>query len=257
MKYPPCDGISVVKGYFLKGDRERDDFDKDDFKTLETPGHINSYLQRGNSEGDIVGCEHDTDTAGTMHGIVHDDGKVTRFPVSFSMNNGINKRGEIDGFYFDLTANRAHGDLLRKSVFTLIDFPDAVNTLAWDINNRGQIVGFYEKKGGSPTGFILKNGKLTSVDIPGALATFVYGINSAGDIVGEYDDPTTAHGFLLCNRDHADAEGCGEDAQGTTAAQGQTSKSPWVTLPENVRKLLLQRRGFGQFGAGLVDRLER
>ena len=93
--------------------------------------------------------------------------------------------------------------------------------------------------------------------VPGALATFVYRINSAGDIVGEYDDPTTAHGFLLCNRDHADAEGCGENAQGTTAAQGQTSKSPWVTLPENVRKLLLQRRGFGQFGAGLVDRLER
>jgi uncharacterized membrane protein len=254
---PPCDGVSVIKGYLLKGDPERDEYDKDDFKTLETPGHINSYLQRVNSEGDIVGCEHDTDVTGTMHGILHDDGKVTSFPVSFSMNNGINKRGEIDGFYFDLTANRAHGYLLRKGVFTLIDFPDAVNTLAWDINNRGQIVGFYEKKGGSPTGYILKNGKFTSVVIPGALATFVYGMNSAGDIVGEYDDATTAHGFLLCNRDHADAEGCGEDAQGTTAAQRLTNKSPWVTLPENVRKLLLQRPGFGQFGARPVDRLER
>ncbi|MCU1251291.1 MAG: putative extracellular repeat, family [Edaphobacter sp.] len=79
----------------------------------------------------------------------------------------------------------------------IIDFPGAGGTVAWDINNRGQIVGFYDSKGVAPRGFIWDDGKFTSVQIPGALATVVYGINSAGEVVGEFDDTTGAHGFLL------------------------------------------------------------
>jgi uncharacterized membrane protein len=199
---PPCDGVSVIKGYVLKrsADDQRDPdgaFDKDDFKTLQTPHHVNSYLQRINSEGDIAGCEHDTDTQLTMHGIVWEDGRVQRLPVPFSMNNGINNRGEVVGFYFDTTANRAHGYLLRKGVPMLIDFPGAAGTLAWDISDRGQIVGFYDSKGVAPRGFIWDNGKFTSVIIPGALSTVVFGINSAGNVVGQFNDATGGHGFLL------------------------------------------------------------
>ena len=246
----PCDGVSVIKGYLLTGDENRDGYDKDDFKTLETPGHINSYLVHINSESDIVGCEHDNDLMGSMHGIVHDDGKVTRYPVPYSMNDGINERGEIVGFYVDTTTGIEHGYLLTKGKATLIDFPGAVATTPEDINNRGQVVGFYNKDN-VVHGFIWQKGKFTSVDIPGAVATFVAGINSAGDIVGEYDDATTGHGYLLCNPDHADGEGCGEDAQGTTAAQDLTNKSPWVSLPENVRKSL-QRSALGRFGIEMM-----
>jgi uncharacterized membrane protein len=199
---PPCDGVSVIKGYVLKrsADDQRDPdgpFDKDDFKTLQTPHHVNSYLQRINSEGDIVGCEHDTDTMATMHGIVREDGQVVRLPIPFSMNNGINAQGDVDGFFFDMTANRAHGYLLRKGSLMLIDFPGAGGTLAWDINDRGQIVGFYDSKGVAPRGFIWDGGKFTSVIIPGALSTVVFGINSAGDVVGQFNDTTGVHGFLL------------------------------------------------------------
>jgi probable HAF family extracellular repeat protein len=194
---PPCDGVSVIKGYLLTGDRdEKDEFDKADFKTLETPGHINSYLQHINAEGDIVGCEHDADTRASMHGIVRDDSKVTASPVPFSMHNGINKREEIVGFYVDPSTGRQHGYLLTKGVATLIDFPGAVATAAWDINNRGQVVGGY-KKDGVTHGFLWQKGKFTSVNIPGALFTNVFGINSAGDMVGLYQDGTTGHGFLL------------------------------------------------------------
>jgi hypothetical protein len=52
------------------------------------------------------------------------------------------------------------GYLLRKGVATLIDFPDAVNMLAWDINNRGQIVGFYEKKVARPQDLSCRTGSL-------------------------------------------------------------------------------------------------
>ena len=195
---PPCDGVSVIKGYLLTADRDdKDQFDKDDFKTLNTPGHINSYLQHINAEGDIVGCEHDTDTMESMHGIVWHDGKVTRFPVPFSMNNGINRREEIVGFYVDPLTGIRHSYLLRKGVATPIDFPSASATLAWDINNRRQVVGWYRKNDGVVHGFIWHKGKFTSVDIPGSVETVVFGINSAGDIVGLYADATTVHGFLL------------------------------------------------------------
>jgi hypothetical protein len=36
---PPCDGVSVIKGYLLTADRDKkDEFAEDDFKTLDTPG---------------------------------------------------------------------------------------------------------------------------------------------------------------------------------------------------------------------------
>lgn len=38
---------------------------------------------------------------------------------------------------------RLHGYLLDKGEFTTIDAPGAINTNASDINERGQIVGFY------------------------------------------------------------------------------------------------------------------
>jgi len=199
---PPCDGVSVIKGYLLTPDGEdKDEFDKDDFKTLNTPGHINSYLQHINAEGDIVGCEHDTDTMESMHGIVWDDGKVTRYPVPFSMNNGINARKEIVGFYVDPSTGSRHGYLLRKGVAKLVDFPGATATIAWDINNRGDVVGVYHKEDFVIHGFLWHKGKFTSVDIPGALLTVVFGINSAGDMVGLYEDATTGHGFLLPTQD--------------------------------------------------------
>ena len=193
---PPCDGVSVIKGYVLTPD-EAGRYDNDDFKTLETPGHINSYLEHLNSEGDIVGCEHDTDTMATMHGILRDDGTVRRFPTPASMNNGINDRGEIVGFYFDMATRKAHGYLIKKRISVPIDFPGAVNTSAWDINDRGQVVGTYAASDGVAHGFLWQNGKFISVDVPGALSTHAFGINSEGDIVGLYFDAKTGHAFLL------------------------------------------------------------
>ena len=46
--------------------------------------------------------------------------------------------------------------------------------------------------------------------------------------------------------------GCGDGAEGTTAAGIANSERPTITLPENVRKQLRQRRGFGGFGAELT-----
>src|SRR5438874_1787619 len=51
---PPCDGVSVIKGYLLTKESDTEnELAEDDLKTLETQGHINSHLQHINAESDI------------------------------------------------------------------------------------------------------------------------------------------------------------------------------------------------------------
>ena len=155
---------------------------------------------------------------------------------------GINDAGQIVG-----TANDGSGQigfLQTNGVFTIIDAPriptgDPVKyTIAWDINNAGQIVGsslagqflyangvftfislpgdatgindlgqlvgsFTENVGTTSFthGFLDANGVLTTIDFPGAnqRSTHAHGINNAGQIVGFFADSSGVHGFLDTN----------------------------------------------------------
>jgi len=55
---------------------------------------------------------------------------------------GINNRGEIVGFYAD-AAGKIRAFLLANGAFTPIDVPGAISTAAGDINEKGQVVGFF------------------------------------------------------------------------------------------------------------------
>jgi uncharacterized membrane protein len=83
-----------------------------------------------------------------------------------------------------------------KWTFTSIDFPDASVTVAYDINEDGDIVGFYRNSTGFH-GYLLSEGSFTTIDFPDAIQTRAYGINSKDYIVGLYEDSTGFHGFLL------------------------------------------------------------
>lgn len=80
-------------------------------------------------------------------------------------------------------------------IFTSIDVPEASLTVAYDINEDGDIVGFYRNSTGFH-GYLLSEGEFTTIDFPDAIQTRVYGINSKGDIVGLYSDSSGFHGFL-------------------------------------------------------------
>ena len=128
--------------------------------------------------------------------------------------SGINNIGQIVGFYFDNNVTESfpnghvHGFLYNDAIFTSFDFPDAVSTLAFDINDNAQIVGVFSSDPTSSIArsFVLDDGTFTTFDVPfsGVVGTVVRGTNNEGQIVGRYlesnpDDlvnPFPSHGFI-------------------------------------------------------------
>ena len=83
----------------------------------------------------------------------------------------------------------------RDYSFSKLQFPGAIQTIPYGINNRGEIVGRADNHG-----FVLERGVFTSIDVPfsDAIDTTAFGINSRGQIVGTYTGSGgLAHGFTL------------------------------------------------------------
>jgi uncharacterized membrane protein len=89
--------------------------------------------------------------------------------------------------------------------FTVFNVPGddpVLGTLAFGINDIGEVVGDYvKKKDQHRYGFLRsRKGDFTTFNVPNSVFTIAEGINNAGTIVGYYaDDPVTglAHGFVL------------------------------------------------------------
>jgi hypothetical protein len=102
---------------------------------------------------------------------------------------------------------RAAGEDSDDWSFTTIDFPEAMSTLALDIDAAGNIVGRYVSAiDGNTHGFLrTKQRQFVTIDFPGAIFSVAAGINARGEIVGRYrlrTDPTRErHGFLVINED--------------------------------------------------------
>src|SRR2546421_135605 len=86
------------------------------------------------------------------------------------------------------------------NTFTTIDNPAATTgtTLAFDINNVGQIVGHFNDRSAVGNHGFLRNtdGTFITLDVPLATRTFAEGINDAGQVVGFFEEAGGAHGFL-------------------------------------------------------------
>jgi hypothetical protein len=138
------------------------------------------------------------------------------FDVSAAVNGtqpaSINDLGEITGVYFDSNGN-SHG-FLRKARGEIVTF-DAPNvgygtpavsyglgTIPTDINNEGDIVGYYTDAAGAYHGFVRSaRGKFRIIDDPGSTssppATIAQAINDWGVVVGFwFDSNLNFHGFV-------------------------------------------------------------
>ena len=90
--------------------------------------------------------------------------------------------------------------LALEYTFTSIDFPGSTDTWALDINNNGQIVGYYRYLYSDiearQNGFLLSGGIFSPIEY--SRNTVAFGINDKDQIVGHYStDGTGAHAFLL------------------------------------------------------------
>lgn len=88
-----------------------------------------------------------------------------------------------------------HGFQLSGTTYTTIDYPGAVFTAAYGINNNGQIVGFYYGSDTIDHAFRDFSGVFSTVDYPGSSASALTGINDAGQVVGQWFGSGTKAGY--------------------------------------------------------------
>jgi hypothetical protein len=84
--------------------------------------------------------------------------------------------------------------LLSGGTYTSFDFPGAVYTVPYGINDSGDIVGLYctttecISNGEGGQGFLLSQGVFTTIAIPGEVSTYAVGINNNGVVSLFYVD---------------------------------------------------------------------
>ncbi len=84
-----------------------------------------------------------------------------------------------------------------NGVFSHVEPPGAIDSIALSINDRGQVAGWYDDALGNTHGFIYYQGILTTIDPPGSLASEVTSIDNDGVIVGDYIGADGVdHGFI-------------------------------------------------------------
>ena len=120
--------------------------------------------------------------------------------------NGVNINGTVVGSY--TTANPSlgigyHGFTYNGSSYSTFNAPISdpakhLGTAAYDINNAGQVVGFFTDLSGNYHGFVQNGSSYQIVDVAGGNNTQILGENNLGQLVGTYDDSSgNVHGFLM------------------------------------------------------------
>jgi uncharacterized membrane protein len=152
------------------------------FSTISVPGSTFTSANGINDAGQIAG---ETIVSNVEQGFLLTGSSFTLIP-NVDRATGINNAGQIVGTV------GTHGYLLSGGALSTFDFPGALNTAPFGINNEGEIVGWYQATDLSLHGFALDQGAFSEIDVPGSTDTQVFGINNEGQIVGLSD----GHGFL-------------------------------------------------------------
>jgi len=187
------DAGNVIGGYVLPGADYANGFERYADGTFSAPiiypgtGVYQTFATAINNNGTIAGWYSDPVAT---HGFFLSNGIYTSFDYPgaiFTVIEGINDAGDFVGRYFPINGPY-HGFASIGDNLIDIAIPDATYTEPTDINNNGEIVGFYDSSGTS-SGFLReKNGTLHyPLRPPGGDDTFVQflSINDRGEVVGQ------------------------------------------------------------------------
>ena len=198
-----ADDANVDAAYLLR---------KGEVIKISFPGALWTSALKINDAGDIVGAygEVPYTECGPYHGFLLSNGEYTQIElpvddVSGIVVHGINDAGELVGVYTlegcDESNPAYHGFLRGDGSFTKIDAPNSTATVAFGINERGAIVGIYDRAGERSHGFLFWKGVFTDIDFPGARGTRAKDINDRGWIVGDYwPQGALPRGFLAIRK---------------------------------------------------------
>jgi len=121
---------------------------------------------------------------------------------------GINNAGLVTGFYEDSSSDY-HGFVWQNGTFQKVDYPGAVDTFLYGVNNLGVAIGSYGDGFSGPehaVTYSVQSGTWTALpDIPNQSLNFGYGINDAGVAVGDtlgvawiWHPTKLSYSFLMC-----------------------------------------------------------
>jgi uncharacterized membrane protein len=191
------------------------------FTTIDPPGSLATFANGINDHDQIVG--YYAVAEGKAQSFLRDrSGDITTVEVPGAVTTApfdINNRGQVVGLYGDtepdasgsVPPNSIHGFVWTRGSVRKIDVRGAIGTAAFDINDRGEVVGIYADPNegdpkGTTHGFRLRKGAVTTIDplgavdidgTPGFRATAPLGINNRGQVVGQYADAQGLHAYLL------------------------------------------------------------
>jgi probable HAF family extracellular repeat protein len=171
----------------------------------------------------------------------------------------INKEGQVAGTSTLVGDVEFHAFLWKDGhMQDLGALPGDIDSNGNGLNSEGQLVGESDDATGACRAFVWEDGLMSDLNtlIPadsGWQLCVALDISDGGQITGGGFAPNGEfHGFLLtpCEGNHAGAEVCQSDDETKSISRAQTTERPKAAVPENVRKLLQRRFGFGRFGAG-------
>jgi probable HAF family extracellular repeat protein len=163
-----------------------------------------------------------------------------------TMNNvavAINNQGQIVGFS-DVAGDAAFHAFLweRGKMQDLGVLPGDASSAAQAINNKGQVLGNSCDQSGNCRVFLWQDGVMTDFNTLLQHNSSLYAIN-AGDI----NDRGEVNGWAFDQSNGETNAFLATPKQGDLRTMQVESIVPKITLPEHVRRMLLQRRGFGRF----------
>jgi hypothetical protein len=243
---------SGIKGFLYSGGS---------YTKLSIPGAFYTETIGVNSSGVVAG-NYVLESDLTTHGYIYNLGVYTKIDVPNATDTtifDINDSGEILGLSSRGLFTESGG------AYTFLQSPGRSDfVIPTDLNNIGDVAGFFENPSFVSVGFIDSGGRYTLVNPTGSVGASVNGINdfgtAVGDVVVSERQGFRSHGFILSGGRYitVNAPGYGvTDTQLTSInnsgmAIGVLSGS--VPEPAAWTMILL---GFGLVGAGLRRELER